>query len=715
MKGKHQALVLSASPVHPLGSGPGRTLSRLCEAMKSQGVGVDILYYPADPAWRDQLPAGHMRMMREVADEVFVAPVSGAAAQASGGSSTIWDSSIGVYLDWLFQVGTYTHFFVNRAWLAQAFGHVPPAILKILYHDDNRSSDLPGGYRADEGQSAAAGAHETAILDLPDIVLASNDRERDRLAGLTHRPVLTLSPALAADDCSPSIVCEAPGVPLRVGLMAPAQADHLPVFLDFLKKLVLSVFRTMAPLSVAVQDNAGRVFPIDHPGFTGVAPVFGSIDSFHKAVDLVIVPSALGVIGGADAGLGASTALPVIALGNEKDWREETCPTRFTKSSDSLIRSCIELAFDRKAFADLRRHSALQHDQRVMQFRVLLNRVFAAPDTVSTIVVVPKAICHVHGADGNRLADIVEYLAEFGAVYIYMAEMLSAAEQKAFADLPLPGTKLLSANILRGRTENSLLSVSLASLAACVPAQLIWLACARDPDLACLAANGSNIVFDMSLLRSSAALANANIPAQRCFIAHYPGGLSWDTSRLQVAYENQMPLPFFRHLRTEMHESWHDPSLAEGLWILSDDTEWSVLREIASDASQNSCLLEATLVVGRHAELVNGPANRLLVSELSLDLRKLGRRPRACIDLCETNLDFTFVREIMLRFDVPLIPIGSLREKRQMNSMGRRDSPLRARGFGGEGHSACAPTSMIFENDAGWCRLRRLVQANTPS
>jgi hypothetical protein len=419
-------------------------------------------------------------------------------------------------------------------------------------------------------------------------------------------------------------------------------------------------------------------------------------------------------LGGADAGLGISAALPVIAVGSQNDWSHELHPTKFVQSLPGLIRSCIELSFNRNAFADLRRAAADLNDQRALQFRVALNRVFAAPNDISAIVVAPKVICNSRAADGNRLTDVVEYLAEFGTVYVHVAETLTEAEQQAFACVPLPGTKVISASASPRRSDNSLLSASLAGLAASVPAGLIWVACASDPDLACLAATGSNIVFDMSVLRSSTALVAARIPAERCFIAHYPGGLPWDTARLQVAYEFQMPLPFFRHVRADMHETWRDPCQARGVWILSDDTEWSVLREVAYEPTLKQFLLEATVVVNRHTGFLDGPSNRLMLSDLSADLREFGARPLACIDLCETNPEFTFVREIMLRFDVPLIPISSLREKRLMRSGHRREPVPPRHVLQEEADLAFAPTSTMFENDAGWCTLRRLVEVNKP-
>jgi hypothetical protein len=160
---------------------------------------------------------------------------------------------------------------------------------------------------------------ETAILEMPDIVIASSEQEKERLADLTSRTVLTLAPALPATACIQPIAREEPSLPLRVGVIAPALAEHLPDFLDFLGKLLISAFRTMSPLSVAVHDSAGRAFPIDHPELIGVTTVFEIIDSFYEAVDLLIVPSGQYVLGGADAGLGISAALPVIAVGSQND------------------------------------------------------------------------------------------------------------------------------------------------------------------------------------------------------------------------------------------------------------------------------------------------------------------------------------------------------------------------------------------------------------
>jgi len=656
--------------------------------------------------------------MQDTWDNVFTVPPSRPLhTYAIGLDHEIdewWDPAIGSYLDWLFHVRTYSHFIVNYTWLSKAFDHAPPGILKILDTHDrfaNRRHLLaslgvaPEFFHTTEDQ-------EKIALDRADIVLAIKEQERQEFSRHTSRRVLTLIHAEKPKYIPvPHAAAPAPQR-LRVGFLGARNSVNKENFRAFLDKIVPAIRCTMASIEIVLAGGICVEFlTYDSEDLTRLGYV-ETVDDFYASVDLIVAPIQHSTGLKIKIGEALSYGKPLLALRHAFEGYETTHPLQVVENLDDLVRACIQLSFDPAPLAEMAMLSRISHRRSVLRFDTSIDAIVASrAGGGALLVMADKDVGNYRSASGNRQIDIIRYISHLGPVYIYIAGKLSSVELRAIEDFALPGTKIISAHANSADADTAIVVASLDDVLAELPITSIWVSSASEEDMPALLAYEGTTIIDMDLCSAETLNTLREIRGTQRHYAHSPGAVPWQGFWADIAFDNQMPVPWFMNVQAEIDQSWRARSEGSGIVFLSDGTEDAMMEEIGNDPDFAEIFRNSTVIADREAGSRGDPPNFVSLSALAADLRRLGVRPQACLDLCEGNRRFEFVREIMLRFDVPVLPAATLRnanEPFETEEGGNGELLTTVKGAWAV-DAIGLQTRLLFENDAGWCQLWGLI------
>lgn len=355
-------LVLSPTPTHPQDYGNRNRIFSVCSQLTRQGARITFVHYPAEAEWRERVPQGAAAAMATAWHACYTVPVTRPLHPAPlGKDHTIdewWDDAIGEFLRWLFRVSHFDVFIVNYSWLSKAFEAAPRSVVKILDTHDRLASrrallerlgSAPEFFHTTDEEEAVA-------LNRADIVWAIKDQERVHFETLTSAPVLTLSHLDAVRPLPPAD--PDPEGYLRVGVIGGRNNVNLLNLRDFLAVAVPVFERHCAPVMICVAGSLCDWLDTVDERFVRLIGRIEDVADFYRSVDLACIPVRLSTGLKTKTGEAIAFGLPVVCLEHGFEGYAPRHPFHTLSSFEEMASRLVDIAFERTLLSDLRAASS---------------------------------------------------------------------------------------------------------------------------------------------------------------------------------------------------------------------------------------------------------------------------------------------------------------------------------------------------------------------
>ena len=451
--------VLSPTPTHPQDFGNRKRIFRICSRYAQEGARITFIHYPAELEWREQIPFGAERAMREAWSRCFtISPTRLLHDDPAGNYHAIdewWDAAIGQFLTWLFSVESFDIFIVNYSWLSKALEFAPPSTFKILdTHDkfSGRREMLESlGLRPEFFYTTEA--QEKIALGRADLVWAIKREEAAQLQELTESPVLALphlDPFRALERPEP----DADGF-LRVGVIGArnnVNRMNIAAFLEEAEPIFRDAF---APVKVVIAGSVCDLLEDVASPFVELMGSIADVEDFYRAVDCVAVPMLRSTGLKIKTGEALSLGLPVLSLAHAFEGYEPASKLHGLNDFAEMARAIVDLAFaPRSDLVSLAAASAQAHKKTAASIAKAYRRTdVLALENRRLIAIAVDSRALVSGSVFNLvLKSVHETLRETASVAILVVRG-KASDVTAHADAADRFRRVIVADDLPGAQE----------------------------------------------------------------------------------------------------------------------------------------------------------------------------------------------------------------------------------------------------------------------
>ena len=351
-------LVLSPTPTHPQDYGNRNRIFSVCSQLARRGARLTFVHYPAEAEWRSRVPEAAAAAMAAAWHACYTVPVTRPLHSSPHGEDhTIdewWDEAIERFLRWLFRVSHFDVFIVNYSWLSKALEVAPRSVVKILdTHDrfaDRRAVLARLGIAPEYFHTTDE--EETIALNRADIVWAIKDQERAHFETLTSAPVLTLS-HLDAPRPLPALQPDPEGY-LRVGVIGGRNNINLLNLRDFLAAAVPVFERFCAPIMIYVAGSLCDWLDEVDERFVRLVGRVEDVADFYRRVDVACIPMRFSTGLKTKTGEAIAFGLPVVCLDHGFEGYVAHHPFHTLASFEEMAERLVDIAFERGLISDLR-------------------------------------------------------------------------------------------------------------------------------------------------------------------------------------------------------------------------------------------------------------------------------------------------------------------------------------------------------------------------
>jgi glycosyltransferase involved in cell wall biosynthesis len=289
-------LVVSPTPTEPADFGNRRYILNSLRLLQAQGARIVFVYYPAEHDWRTAVPLDQLHAMQAQWEAFYLAPVTRRLHAEPAGShhqlDEWWDESLGGLLRWIFSTHRIDVCIVNYTWLSHALELCPPGVLRVLVTHDRftgRKEMLLEHGIAPEFFYLTEERERLGLLRA-DIVWAIKEDEAQAFRALSGRPTLVF-PHFEAPDLA--YRCRVPRAePLRFGFLAARNNVNAVNYRRFFAMLGRMVQHWLLPARFILAGSLCDLLEEDAFPFLERLGRVESVESFYRAVDVVVVPMA---------------------------------------------------------------------------------------------------------------------------------------------------------------------------------------------------------------------------------------------------------------------------------------------------------------------------------------------------------------------------------------------------------------------------------------
>lgn len=289
-------LVVSPTPTEPADFGNRRYILNSLRLLQAQGARIVFVYYPAEHDWRTAVPLDQLHAMQAQWEAFYLAPVTRRLhAEPAGTHHQLdewWDESLGGLLRWIFSTHRIDVCIVNYTWLSHALELCPPGVLRVLVTHDRftgRKEMLLEHGIAPEFFYLTEERERLGLLRA-DIVWAIKEDEAQAFRALSGRPTLVF-PHFEAPDLA--YRCRVPRAePLRFGFLAARNNVNAVNYRRFFTMLGRMVQHWLLPARFILAGSLCDLLEEDAFPFLERLGRVESVESFYRAVDVVVVPMA---------------------------------------------------------------------------------------------------------------------------------------------------------------------------------------------------------------------------------------------------------------------------------------------------------------------------------------------------------------------------------------------------------------------------------------
>jgi glycosyltransferase involved in cell wall biosynthesis len=289
-------LVVSPTPTEPADFGNRRYILNSLRLLQAQGARIVFVYYPAEHDWRTAVPLDQLHAMQAQWEAFYLAPVTRRLHAEPAGShhqlDEWWDESLGGLLRWIFSTHRIDVCIVNYTWLSHALELCPPGVLRVLVTHDRftgRKEMLLEHGIAPEFFYLTEERERLGLLRA-DIVWAIKEDEAQAFRALSGRPTLVF-PHFEAPDLA--YRCRVPRAePLRFGFLAARNNVNAVNYRRFFAMLGRMVQHWLLPARFILAGSLCDLLDEDAFPFLERLGRVESVESFYRAVDVVVVPMA---------------------------------------------------------------------------------------------------------------------------------------------------------------------------------------------------------------------------------------------------------------------------------------------------------------------------------------------------------------------------------------------------------------------------------------